>query len=465
MNRRWTSWTGICTLAVGSVTAVAPANADARLTLLDDDAATISRAISARPGGGAGLRLDDGLTQLPSTPWVLPRSRRSARIVVGAPSAAATPSGSSLLGLGATGMASLLRESVQAAGAHRVFVDDLGALFRGREGDDLAGALAILAKERTSYAPDGVSRRVHLYVPDPGRLLSDPGWTGARLAAIRSGGVWLKTFSGESTWTAAQWLTWPSETAAQFIAAGSRRSRVHVVFNGSAQQPAAWALARTGSACRILAHGPGGYHLGSDVDSFVTEYRRTLPFESGVKNPIVGCASAPALTVEAARGLDAAAELEASGLEIPSGGLVTPPLPAGQTAQLTVQLGADPIGLAAALGISSEEFWTAAEARLAVRGPGVALDVPVEGDGVARLDFTPPSPGPVTMRVVVDRELMPRALGAEPEIVMPLRSVGANPSLIQRVVANPSGWQLDIPLVQPGDPPGASVLEITPPVS
>ena len=50
------------------------------MTVLDGDAATIARAIAPRPDGSPGLRLDDTLFQLPSTPSVLPQDRQFARV-------------------------------------------------------------------------------------------------------------------------------------------------------------------------------------------------------------------------------------------------------------------------------------------------------------------------------------------------------------------------------------------------
>ncbi len=427
------------------------APAAAHITVLDDDAATIARAIAPREDGGSGLRLDDDLNQLPTKPAVLPRSRQAARVTA-----------SSLLGRDARGMAEILRGRALHAGAHRVFVDDIGPAFAGQEGDDLAAALAILSKERPKYAPTSLARKVHLYVSTPGLLLTDPTWAGARAAISRAGGVWLKTFGDASTWTPAQWLAWPAETAAHLTASGSTASRLHVVFTGDGSQAATWALARTGGTCALLANGPGGYRLGADVDTFVAEYRRTLPIRSKTKGSTLGCTSAPSLTGAGARVLAAAFALEATGLEIPPGGLITPPLHVGEPAQLTLQLGADPLGLAAAFGLSPEAFWTAAQARLETRGPGIATDATIEGDGTARLEFTPAEPGPVTMRLVIDQAAITRAIGAEADLVASLRSAGVEATVIQRLVTDPSGWRLTIPLVQPGGAPGSPVLEIPP---
>ncbi len=169
---------------------------------------------------------------------------------------------------------------------------------------------------------------------------------------------------------------------------GSARARAHVSI-GAVDQDAAWSRARAGGACPVLANGPGGVRLGTAVAAFTEQYRLTFPVELGPKAPAAECTAVPTLDAAGARSLDAAARDEATGLEIPPGGLVTPPVAVGVPAQVTLQLGPDPLGLAAALGISSEEFWTAAEATVTARGAGVALAAPVAGDGSATLAVHP----------------------------------------------------------------------------
>lgn len=439
--------------------AVSAGPATARMTLLDDDSATIAAALAPQPGGEWGLRLDDAVFQLPTIPPVLPAGRQVAR-VSGSVQSGTAPI---LIGRGPAGMAELLGDRVRSSGSHRVLIDDLGPDFAGKEGADLAAAMLLLSKDRPSYARSGLSRRIDIYVSDPGAVLADPALSGARTALARSGGVWLKTFAAETTWQPAEWLAWPSEAVAQLAAAGTSTARVHVVFPGGTAQAAAWTLAREGSACAVLGNGPGAYHLGADVRDFVAEYRSTFPAPSSAKQPAAGCTGAPSLGVDGGAGLDVAAAMEGTGLEIPEGGLFTPPLAAGEPAQLVLQLGPDPLGLAGALGIPSEAFWTAARAQVQVRGPGISTDVNVEGDGAARIEFTPSAPGPVTMRLVLGREALARALGGEPDIVGPLHLADADPGLIGRVVSDPVGWSLDIPLMPTGGGPGDAVLQIVPP--
>ena len=61
---------------------------------------------------------------------------------------------------------------------------------------------------------------------------------------------------------------------------------------------------------------------------------------------------------------------------------------------MTLQLGADPLGLAAGLGVTPEAAWKAFGVVVQVRGPGVALDVPIGGRRVRPLSSPPPPPAP-----------------------------------------------------------------------
>ena len=384
-------------------TALAAGPAAARVTILDDDAPTIRRALAA------GMRTSDGLYQAPTKPAVLARSRQIGEI-----------DGSRLLGRGSGGMAGLLRAVIDSSGAHQVIVDDVGPAFSGRQGDDLAAALASLERQTAPYAPGRLGRRVSLYVSaDAGVVLTDPALGGLRTAMGRASGLWLKTSGAAGAWTPAQWLAWPSETARQLTARGVSPTRVHVMLSGG-DQATLWQRARTGSACTTLGNGPGGYRLDGSVDAFVAQYRLSFPHPATDKSPAVGCVGAPAPSPAGAAGLVAAAGHEAAGLAIPPGGLVTPPLVAGEPAQVTLQLGADPLGLAAALGVSEEALWIALEGVVQVRGAGVALDAPIGGDGAAPLEFTPTVPGPVTMRLVLKGSGVSTVLGGPADLVAPL---------------------------------------------
>ena len=101
MSPFWPLHSGLGVLALaGLAVAGIPGDADARTTVLADEAATITRALAVPPGGGPGLRLDDNLFQLPSIPPVLPASRQVARV------SGATPADSApaLIGRGPYGL-------------------------------------------------------------------------------------------------------------------------------------------------------------------------------------------------------------------------------------------------------------------------------------------------------------------------------------------------------------------------
>ena len=426
-------------LALGA--AALPAAATARMTILDDDAATIRGLTANGPDGSPGLRVAaDGLYQTPTVPGVLPATRRLARV-----------SGAALTGRGAAGMADLLADRTTATRSRRVLVDDLDTGFRGREGDDLAAALAILSRR-------GLARGVHFSVPDAASLLTDPAMGGARAATYRAGGVWMDT----GRWSSAGWLTWPSEMAYRLATSGSARARAHVSI-GTGDQAALWGRARAGSACPVLANGPGGARLGASASAFGVQYRWTFPLEQGSKAPAAGCTAVPTLTAAGAQALNAAALDEDTGLEIPAGGLVTPPLAVGVPAQVTLQLGPDPLGLAAALGVTSEQFWAAAGASVTARGAGVDLSDRVSGDGSVTLAFTPTVPGGIALRLFLPGLVIPRSLGGPTDVVGPLRAVRADAGLITRIVAGPDTWALDMPLMNPGQAPGSPVIEVIAP--
>ena len=155
---------------------------------------------------------------------------------------------------------------------------------------------------------------------------------------------------------------------------------------------------------------------------------------------------------------------ETTGLPIPPGGLVTPPLVAGEPAQVTLQLGADPLGLAAGLGVTPEEAWRAFGVVVQVRGPGVALDAPIGGDGSAPLAVHPHRPGPgVDAHRREGRRGLHGARRRRPTWSSRSPPPPFSAPLLARVVADPDRWSLTIPLVPTGGSVGDPVLVIVPP--
>lgn len=440
---------GFCALA-GSISLVVAPAATGGVAILDDDPATLAAAAGPQPGGLPGVAGDARVLQLATDPPILPASRQMASV-----------RSRDLLGLGPEAMAGVLRSAIASSGARRALVDDLGAEFRGREGTALAAALDRLAGERlvTAKGSEALSRRVHLSVPQPAALLLGPDWAGARLALTRAGGAWLRT---SPAWTPAQWATWPSETGRLLARGGSSAARAHVVFGGGDQE-VAWGLARTGSACRVLLNGPGGRRLGASVTAFVTELRRT--FRPSRLDVPAGCTPGAALSDASARALEGVAAREPAGLGLATA-VVSPPLVAGQPAQLVVQLGQDPLGLAAAAGLTPEQLWSAGALVLETRAPGVVARSVVDGDGSARVDFTPAAPGSVTMTLQVTHAVADRMAGAPPggaaEVAVALRRVGAT-ALIDRVVAAPGAWRIDLALAPPEGLPGDPLATVIAP--
>jgi hypothetical protein len=429
-------------LSVAATLAIA-APAAARSSLLDDDAPVLRRALAA------GLHVSgDDLFQI-----------RAGDAVFGPGREVESVPGSALLGRNPSAIAALLRKAVGDASGHAVVIDEIGNPFRDGDGDALAAALTTLASEPAPYPGGGtMAGRVQFYLAsEGGPLLADPATLRLRTALGRSGGVWMKTRG----WTALEWLTWPAETQRQASATkGANRVHVAMVAGDQASQ---WARARNGSACAVLGNGPGAYRVGGSIEAFTAQYRSAFRQPSSAKAGVTGCTPAPLLPRAGASALVASWGRQTTGLPIPPGGLVTPPLVAGEPAQVTLQLGEDPLGLAAGLGVTPEAAWKALAVVVQVRGPGVALDVPIAGDGSAALEFTPTSPGPVSMRVVVRGSGVSTALGAPADLVQPLAATPAGGPLLARVVADPDGWTLTIPLVPTGGAVGDPVLVIVPP--
>ena len=167
---------------------------------------------------------------------------------------------------------------------------------------------------------------------------------------------------------------------------GVSPTRVHVMLSGGDQATPSGRRARTGSAgtpsatAQAATASTARYRL-----SVATFYRLSFPHPATDKSPAVGCVGAPAPPPPrpGAAGLVAAAGHEAAGLAVPPGGLVTPPLVAGEPAQVTLQLGAATrSGLAAApRRVVMEALWHRPRGRRPGPGRGVVLDAPIGGDG------------------------------------------------------------------------------------
>ena len=125
--------------AAAVAVAIAATPAAARSTLVDDDAAILTRAAAA------GLHPEgDNLYQA-----------TGAIPVFGAYREVASVPASALLGRSASGMATVLRDTLAKAGGHYAVVDDAGAAFRGSQGDTLAAAFALAPLAARADLPFG----------------------------------------------------------------------------------------------------------------------------------------------------------------------------------------------------------------------------------------------------------------------------------------------------------------------
>jgi hypothetical protein len=182
---------------------------------------------------------------------------------------------------------------------------------------------------------------------------------------------------------------------------------------------------RLGAASAIVAAAmvgalvPAAHAAATDPAPVVCKHsKKTAPPQSGVVADILAAARA--------------------GVEVPPGAIEPPAVTVGRPAQVLVRLGADPLGIAAALGADPREFWGTARATVSAAGPGFTARAWLAADGTARLSFTPPQAGGVRMSLYVPGRAIQRALGLCPLV----------------------RWGVDSALVAPGQPPGSPVLEV-----
>ena len=133
----------------------------------------------------------------------------------------------------------------------------------------------------------------------------------------------------------------------------------------------------------------------------------------------------------------------------------------GVRQSVTLALGADPLGLAADLGVSPSGFWPAAKARVTATAPGLAASAAVSAAGTATLSFIARQPGPITLALVVDGAPVRAALGPPVDLnaslaAYPQAAAGLGPAL-----ASPLSWKLTIPLGY-GAPVGPVLLAAPP---
>jgi hypothetical protein len=436
--------------------AVVPA-ALARDSILTGDAASISHIVGPQPGGGDGLSAADGLYE-DGPGAVLGKSRQVERLSDG------SGAGTSIFARGSKGMADLLRERIDASGAHLVVIDGVSWRLSGSEGRQLADALTALAAERAPYAPDGLARRVHLNLPSrPLPLIYPESFTGAWRAMVLAGGVWLETDRAGRPFATEEWLAWPGELSRELERRGGDASRLHLRLTGAGDHQATWRQARAGDACALLANGPGAARLGGDAHEFAAQFRVTFgpaPAPEIGPSPIA-CWPGAELDKAQAAALAAVMVEARSGVTMPPGTIDPAVLLKGRPTEVSVRMGPDPLGLAAALRVDPAGFWGTAKAEVVATGPGFTARGAVQADGSARLSVTPPEPGPVRMRLLVPGRSIQRALGTPVDLLGALKPYeDVLEGAWDKMLGAPAAWALSSPLVRPGQAPGSPVLEV-----
>lgn len=439
--------------------AVAPAAA--RLSVIYDGSDAVAALIDQQPDGSPGLDPSVGLLQQQPAPQVLPSERQVWKVTSRAGSDA-TPS---VAGLSAGQMAALLADRIRRSGGHLVFIDELDGDFTGADGAALAGALATLAGQPDPYSaePGGLARRVHVYVPGVGPMLAAPSaWATAWGALTLAGGVWLEAYSGTTPWSPEQWLAWPGAFSRRFVALGGDPSRLHLVLPGG-DGGASWDAAQTGDACALLADGPGAYRLGGDgAPIFVQRFRGVFGDGPAPDGPSpIACTPAPVLPPPTAAALASVLALSGSGVALGPRQLSSSRVTVGVRQSVTLALGADPLGLAADLGVSPSGFWPAAKARVTATAPGLSAGAAVSATGTATLSFVAPQPGPVTLALVVDGAPIRAALGPPADLNASLAPYPQAAAALGPALASPVSWKLTIPLGY-GAPVGPVLLAAPP---
>ncbi len=180
-----------------------------------------------------------------------------------------------------------------------------------------------------------------------------------------------------------------------------------------------WAASATIAAAMVGALVPAAQAAATDPSPAACKpSKKSGPPPSGVVADILAAARA--------------------GVAVPPGAIEPPAVTAGRPAQVLVRLGADPLGIAAAVGADPAQFWGTARATVSAAGPGFTARAWLAGDGTARLSFTPPAAGSVRMSMYVPGRSIQRALGLCPYV----------------------RWGVESPLVAPGQPPGTPVMEV-----
>lgn len=434
-------------LAAGGVT-----TASARTFVVYDEAAAIAALAAPGPDGRPVTAAAGWLQQQPGTVRVLPDEALAAKVSTGAGSAV-TPS---IRGMSAAQIAATLTEAIRGAGGHTVFVDELNTAYRGTAGEPLAVALAMM--DHPTPWGDTYARRVHVYVPTLPELIAAPErWSAAWTALARAGGTWFQTYHGDlSPWTAAQWAAWPAAFRQRMEAAGGDPAHLHPVLSRG-DQDAIWAAALTGPACELTRNGVGAFRLGGDVAAFrgrlVAAFgpdgKDTPACRTGTSDP-AHVAGVAALAGWAATGTTATADAVAPAR-----------VATGRATVVRIRLGADPLGIAASLGLDPATLDDTGQPVVWAVSAGHVTSARLGSDGRAALTVRPGAAGPVR----VELRVRAAGLGDSGGWFDRLSAAGAGPEQLGAAIRFPDTWRLRIPLLAPGGSPAITAVARLAPVS
>ena len=408
-------------------------------------------------------------------------------------------------GVTAADIVRLVNERLQRRIYDVVFIDELRPTFAGDGAGALRDAMRVLARQApiqngddTATVHENRARQVHIYVPAPELAASDPaGWEAAWEAMALSGGVWLESYrkrpGNRLVWRPEEWLSYSRIFSSAFAAAGGEPSRLHFLMTSPERaaappfgaalpgepvtQAEQWTWARTGPACAILANGPGTWRVAADaVDkSAIDADARAQPFLSQYR-AVFGNGPAPAgpadisgscipERIPAAERVGAAADALGVAGPVPATVSSDAPLISGAPGgPVRIDLGRDPGGIAAMLGVDPVDFWFSPRNRPAAQV--VMRDA--EGQfGVARVGglgratipaFTPARGGTATFNLTIPGWKFHAAVADAPidfaKALEPHRA-RLGDALVDRIARRPNEWRLIIPV--------AATLEIASP--
>jgi hypothetical protein len=446
------SRTPVAVAALACALAAAPvAGAQERMVMLYATA-DAARAVAAGPGG-----LDAGthnLFQQQPVAAVLAPSRQAWKVSARAASRA-TPG---LRGRSAGSMAALLKDRIRRSGARMVFIDEAGLALHSSTEDvvNLAVAMEILSQDTlpaiTGSQP--LNERVHIYVQGvPAPLVRSPEWEATWRVLALAGGVWWQAYTTPRAWNEAEWSTWPRLITRLLADHGGDPARLRWMLrhDPATTIPAQLANALRGDACAALLGGIGVWRPGPEAAAFRDAYR-------AVADGAVGCAPAPVPSGQQAAGLDAVTALEA-GAPLPAGTLsvgahgaerlAAGSIPLRVPARLRLNLGGDPLGIAALLGVEPAAFWTDARAFVRIAGGGVSERVDLVPGRAIDLYLLPTRRGVVNATLHLPVRYVRTALGGTGvDLLAALESVGGPRSraLERRLTQSPGGAVFAFPL-------------------